>query len=179
VLPDGSIADVNIDFETLRTLSEVARKEYGLAGAVQHGASTLPEEAFDRFAAANAIEVHLATAFQNRLFDSAAFPTGLRDEIYVHLTANHADERKPGMTDAQFYYTTRKRGFGPFKRRLWGLPAETRAALMAELEPLYALTMRRLGVAGSAGLVDRIVRPVEVPVPVPEELRAVGPLLTR
>jgi hypothetical protein len=43
---------------------------------------------------------------------------------------------------------------------------------MAELEPLFALIMRRLGVAGSAGLVDRIVRPVEVPVPAPETLRA-------
>ena len=95
---------------------------------MQHGASTLPEEAFGRFAEANAIEVHLATAFQNRLYDSAAFPAELRDEIYAHLAANHADERKAGMTDAQFYYTTRKRGFGPFKRQLWDLPAETRGA---------------------------------------------------
>jgi fructose/tagatose bisphosphate aldolase len=172
VLADGSIAKVNVDFETLAALSKAAREEYSLGGAVQHGASTLPEEAFDRFAAANAIEVHLATAFQNRLYDSAAFPPGLREEIYAHLAANHADERKPDMTDAQFYYTTRKRGFGPFKRQLWTLPAETRAALMAELEPLFALIMRRLGVAGSAGLVDRIVRPVEVPVPAPETLRA-------
>ena len=38
-----------IDFETLRTLSTLARDEYGLAGAVQHGASTLPDTAFDRF----------------------------------------------------------------------------------------------------------------------------------
>lgn len=46
VLPNGSIAKIKLDFETLKTLSELARGEYGLAGAVQHGASTLPPEAF-------------------------------------------------------------------------------------------------------------------------------------
>ena len=45
VLPDGSIARVKVDFDTLRRLSIVAQKEYGMGGAVQHGASTLPEEA--------------------------------------------------------------------------------------------------------------------------------------
>lgn len=172
VLADGSIAEVSVDFATLAALSEAARTEYGMGGAVQHGASTLPEEAFGRFAEANAIEVHLATAFQNRLYDSAHFPGDLRDAIYAHLAANNGVERKPDMTDAQFYYTTRKKGFGPFKRRLSDLPEETRAALMAELEPVYALIMERLGVAGSAALVDEIVRPVVVPVVAPEALRS-------
>jgi len=172
VLPDGSIQAVAVDFETLGELSHAAREQYGLGGAVQHGASTLPAEAFGRFAEANAIEVHLATAFQNQIFDSPAFPADLKAEIYAYLAANHADERKPDQTDAQFHYTTRKRAFGPFKRRLWDLPEETRAALMADLAPTFELIMRRLGVAGSAGLVDRIVRPVEVPTPAPEALRA-------
>ena len=51
VLPDGSVAQVNLDFDTMRRLSTVARDEYGLGGAVQHGASTLPEEAFGHFPA--------------------------------------------------------------------------------------------------------------------------------
>lgn len=164
VLADGSIAEVAVDFETLAELSRVAKKEYGLGGAVQHGASTLPEEAFGRFADANAVEVHLATAFQNRIFESDAFPADLRDEIYAHLAANNADERKVGQTDAQFYYTTRKKAFGPFKRQLWDLPAETRAGIMADLEPVFTLIMQRLGVAGSAPIVDRFVRPVDVAV---------------
>lgn len=172
VLPDGSIADVSVDFETLAALSEAAKNTWGIGGAVQHGASTLPEEAFNRFAEANAVEVHLATAFQNRLLDSGHFPADLKEAMYAHLAANHADERKPGMTDAQFYYTTRKRVFGPFKRDLWGLPAETKAALMGELQPMYELIMRRLGVAGSSELVDRIVKPVVVSVPAPESLVA-------
>ena len=35
--PDGVVQRVSIDFETLRRISVVAREEYGLAGAVQHG----------------------------------------------------------------------------------------------------------------------------------------------
>src|SRR5690606_4480126 len=100
-----------------------------------------------------------------------AFPAALRDEMYAYLAANHQNERKPDQTDAQFYYTTRKRAFGPFKRQLWDLPDETKQAIMAELEPTFSLIMRELGVAGSAALVDRIVKPVEVAVPAPEALR--------
>ncbi len=49
VLPDGTLAKVKIDFEALRELSEIARKEFGLSGCVQHGASTLPDDAFHMF----------------------------------------------------------------------------------------------------------------------------------
>jgi hypothetical protein len=170
VLADGSIAKVSVDFDTLAALSKAAREEYQFGGAVQHGASTLPEEAFDRFAQANAIEVHLATAFQNQLYDSEAFPSDLRDRIYAHLAEHNGDERKSGQTDAQFYYTTRKKGFGPFKRELWDLPEETRAQLMSELSESFDLIMNRLGVAGKADLVDRFITPVEVRIPAPASL---------
>ncbi|CAA9579526.1 MAG: FIG01164266: hypothetical protein [uncultured Thermomicrobiales bacterium] len=171
VLPDGTIQEVAVDFDTLAELSAAA-KAHSLGGAVQHGASTLPDEAFGRFAEANAVEVHLATAFQNQIFDSAAFPDDVKQEIYAYLDANHADERKADQTDAQFYYTARKRAFGPFKRRLWELPAETREGIMADLAPRFDLIMRRLGVAGSAALVDRFVSPVDLPTPMPEAVRA-------
>jgi len=49
VLPNGRIADVQLDFDTLEKLSKLAREEYGMGGAVQHGASTLPDECFDIF----------------------------------------------------------------------------------------------------------------------------------
>ena len=170
VLPDGTIADVAVDFETLGKLSEVARIDYGLGGAVQHGASTLPEAAFGRFAEANAIEVHLATAFQNLIFEHPAFPADLKDEIYAYLSANHADERKEGQTDAQFFYTARKRAIGPFKRQLWDLPVESRDRIADDLEASFSLLMQRLGVAGSAELVDRFVPRVDIPAPMPQTL---------
>jgi len=170
VLPDGSIADVKVDFDTLGELSRAARERYHLGGAVQHGASTLPEQAFDRFSEANACEVHLATGFQNIIYDSPSFPAELRDEIYAYLTEHHADERKSGMTDAQFYYTTRKRGFGPFKQRMWDMPEETRAQISAELEERFNLIFQRLNVGNTADLVDEIVKPVALSKPRPAVL---------
>jgi fructose/tagatose bisphosphate aldolase len=162
VLPDGSIQEVAVDFEALSALSEASRERYGLGGAVQHGASTLPESAFGEFAEANAIEVHLATAFQSVLLDSEHFPADLRARTNAWLVENRAQERKEGETEAQFLYKTRKRVFGPFKRDMWDLPEHTRNLLMAELEATYGNIMQRLGVSGSAALVDRIVTPVEV-----------------
>ena len=79
-LPDGGVAEVKLDFEVLRELGEVAR-EYGLAGAVQHGASTLPDELFHRFPAVETAEIHLATGFQNTLYEHPAFPESLHREI--------------------------------------------------------------------------------------------------
>jgi fructose/tagatose bisphosphate aldolase len=145
-LADGTVAQVAVDFDTLGDLSKVSREEYGLSGAVQHGASTLPEEAFNRFADANASEVHLATGFQNIVFDSPSLPADLKEKVYAWLTENRAEERKPDMTDAQFYYTTRKRGFGPFKEEFWTLPEENKSAICGELRDRFELIFERLGV---------------------------------
>ena len=123
MLPDGSIAEVKLNLQALGDLSTAARK-YGMGGAVQHGASTLPDSAFDQFPQRGAVEVHLATAFQNMMFDD--LPEDFRATIYEHLDENHDDERKPSMTPTQFYYTTRKRAFGPFKREFWHLPADVK-----------------------------------------------------
>src|SRR5260221_254602 len=48
-LPDGTIAQAKIDFDVLRETTHICREEYGMAGAVQHGASTLPESVFNHF----------------------------------------------------------------------------------------------------------------------------------
>src|SRR3712207_688161 len=92
VLADGSIADVKLDLDTLERLSKVAREEYGLAGAVQHGASTLPDTAFHNFPRTETAEIHLATNFQNMMYDH--LPAELRQEMYEWLRVNAKDERK-------------------------------------------------------------------------------------
>ncbi|HXF70588.1 MAG TPA: class II fructose-bisphosphate aldolase [Thermoflexus sp.] len=165
VLPDGRLAQVAIDFEALRALSRVARLEYGLAGAVQHGASTLPEEAFNKFVEHEACEVHLATGFQNLVFDM--LPPAFREEIYAYLRAHHADEWKPGETEEQFYYKTRKRAWGPFKQAFWELPEEIRGPIREALEARFALLFERLAVAGTRELVAQWVRPLPIPRPMP------------
>lgn len=167
-LPGGGVAEVKLDFEVLRELGVVAR-EYGLAGAVQHGASTLPDELFHRFPAVETAEIHLATGFQNALYEHPAFPAELHREIEAWCFANAADERKPDQTDQQFVYTTRKKAIGPFKQALWELP--TRDEILASQRRKIAFLFTELGVNGSRELVGRYIRPVEVHRPVPEALR--------
>lgn len=169
-LADGSVAKVKLDFDTLQQLSAVARAEYGMAGAVQHGASTLPDEAFDRFPATGTAEVHLATGFQNIIYDSRHFPPELRTRIYDYLKQEAASERKEGDTEEQFFYKTRKKGIGPFKRELWDLPQAVRTALGAELEAQFALIFRKLNVGNTIEIVNRSVTPVDVPLPPPAGL---------
>ncbi|MFA4990167.1 MAG: class II fructose-bisphosphate aldolase, partial [Candidatus Omnitrophota bacterium] len=134
VKADGSIAEVKLDFATLKNLSHIARKEFGLGGAVQHGASTLPEDMFHKFPEHDTIEVHLATGFQNMLLDSQNFPADLKKRMYDWLNVNAASERKPGESDEQFFYKARKKALGPFKKDIMGLPQEVRERIAAEIE---------------------------------------------
>lgn len=157
VLPDGSIAQVSIDFNTLKELSRVAREEYGMGGAVQHGASTLPDEAFDMFPQVGTVEVHLATGFQNIIFDSPNFPEDLLAAINKHLAAQYKDEKKEGETEEQFLYKTRKKAFGDFKKELWHLPQRNHHGLMQELEDRFSLIFHKLNVVNTVGLVKKYV----------------------
>lgn len=170
VLPDGSLAKVKIDFDTLKAMSEVARKEYGLSGAVQHGASTLPDEAFHTFPEVGTSEVHLATGFQNILYDNPALPRAFKDEVYAFLKETFPTEQKEGQTEEQFFYKTRKKGFGPLKKKWWDLPASVKEPIMKELSDKFDLLFRKLKVIGSKPLVDKIVRPVVVEKPVADHV---------
>ena len=170
VLPDGSIAQVAIDFDTLRALSALARERYGMAGAVQHGASTLPSEAFHKFAEAEAAEVHLATEFQNLIYENVAFPADLKEEIYKFLRKTYADEKKPGDTDEQFIYKTRKKAFGPFKKRLWELSTDVRTRIGNDLENKFAFLFEKLNVKRTTETVKKNVTLVEVMPPIPSVL---------
>lgn len=161
-LADGRVADCKLDFACLEELSRVAREEFKLAGAVQHGASTLPEEMFDHFPRRGACEIHLATGFQNLIYEHPLFPADLKAKIHDHLRAACADERKASDTDEQFLYKTRKKAFGPFKRELWNLPAATRAAIGADLQARFELLMRKLAVSGTRVIVENFVKPTIV-----------------
>ncbi|MEK6602674.1 MAG: class II fructose-bisphosphate aldolase [Candidatus Binatota bacterium] len=152
-LPDGTIARVKIDFDTLGKLSQVSREKYGLAGAVQHGASTLPEGAFDHFPRRDCAEIHLATGFQNMLYDDPGFPQEAKKEIYDHLRKECAAEKKEGETDEQFIYKTRKKGFGPLKEKFWGLPEGFRKEIGRKLEERFEFLFKKLNVVNTVSLV--------------------------
>lgn len=162
VLPDGSIAKVKLDFDTLKTLSDLARSKYGLGGAVQHGASTLPADAFGKFPEVETLEVHLATEFQNMIYESKVFPPGLKSRVYNWIKENLSDEKKEGETEEQFIYKTRKKALGPFKKDLTNLPKEAHQTIGKELEEKFDFLFNKLKVVNTKDLVERYVKIVNV-----------------
>jgi fructose-bisphosphate aldolase, class II len=162
-LADGSIAQVKIDFEVLRKTTELCRMEYHIAGSVQHGASTLPESVFNKFPENEAVEIHLATGFQNMVLDAPSLPTELQRDIHDWVFANAADERKAGQTDEQFVYTTRKKALGPFKQRLWDMPDKAKKPIIDALEEKFEFLMAKLGVHGTKDIVAKYVKPTAAP----------------
>jgi fructose-bisphosphate aldolase class II len=165
VLADGSIADVKLDLNTLENLSNVARQEYGLSGAVQHGASTLPDSSFHNFPRTETAEIHLATNFQNMLYDYCG--DELRAEIYAWLRENAKDERKATDSDEQFFYKTRKKALGPFKQRFWNLPASIKAALANAYDAKFEFLFTQLAVGGTAEIVVHTVKAQKLHRPMP------------
>ncbi|MCM8765854.1 MAG: class II fructose-bisphosphate aldolase [Candidatus Omnitrophica bacterium] len=165
VLPDGSVAKVKLDFDTLRTLSQLAREKYKLAGAVQHGASTLPAEAFHKFPEVETAEVHLATEFQNMIFESPYFPRDLKEKIYAWIRENLSEEREAGQTDEQFYYKTRKKAFGPFKKELMSLPEDIRSRIREDLEAKFEFLFKELKVVNTKEMVEKFVKAKKLPCP--------------
>ncbi|HTO87747.1 MAG TPA: class II fructose-bisphosphate aldolase [Thermoanaerobaculia bacterium] len=158
--PDGTVQRVAIDFDVIKRISKVAREEYGLAGAVQHGASTLPPEYFGHFPDHDCAEIHLATDFQNTVYDHPAFPYPLKRDIERFLDANAADERRKGETQSQFLYKSRKKAIGPYKESVWNLPEGTRQAIRETLEAKFRFLFTKLRVGGTRELVHRHIKPV-------------------
>lgn len=164
-LADGSIAQAKIDFNVLREVTEIGRKEYHLAGSVQHGASTLPEEVFNKFPENRAVEIHLATGFQNMVLDAPSLPQQIKDEIRQFCFLNAADERKPGETDEQFVYKTRKKAIGPFKRKIWELPPENKQPIIDALEKKFEFLMEKLAMFNTRDVIETYVPAVTAELP--------------
>jgi len=160
VLADGSIEKAKIDFDTLKVLSQIARTEFGMAGAVQHGASTLPKDAFHHFPEYECAEIHLATQFQNIVYD--CLPSLLKDEIYAWLHKNCSDEKRPEQTEDQFIYKTRKKALGPFKRQIYSLPRDIKNKISSALEEEFSFLFEKLSLNDTRVFVERYVKATRV-----------------
>jgi len=161
--PDGKLVEVNLDFKCLENLSRIARQDYGLAGAVQHGASTLPSDLFNKFPELETAEIHLATDFQNMIYDNKLFPEDFKKEIYVHLRKNFASEKKETDTDEQFIYKTRKKGFGEFKSKFWDLSNEIRTEIGSQLQKKVEHLFIQLKVEDTLEITKRTTPLIKVP----------------
>jgi fructose/tagatose bisphosphate aldolase len=159
VLPDGSIAQVKVDFNTLKELSIYGRDKYDLGGTVQHGASTLPDSAFHNLPENECLEVHLATNFQNMMYDSSLFPDDLREKMYGWIWENMSDEKKDDQTDDQFIYKSRKKALGPFKKEIMDLPEEIKEGIAKEVEKKFEFLFKQLKVDDTKDIVDKFIKP--------------------
>ena len=81
---------------------------------------------------------------------------------------------KYGLTGAvqhgastQFFYKTRKKALGPFKKRFWDLPAEVKTRLAKAYEEKFSFLFTQLAVVNTRNVVDRFVKPVEQHKPQP------------
>jgi fructose/tagatose bisphosphate aldolase len=167
VLPDGTLAAVDLDYDLLRTISDLSREHYGMGGAVQHGASTLPGEQLAKLPPNGAVEVHLALGFNNLIFDHPSLPQAIKDEINDYTFTHHAAERGPGETDAQFLYNTRKKSWKVMKRRFYDMPAEAEAAIMEALRQRFRDMFTWMNVGGTRGLVRELTTATKIHSPVP------------
>lgn len=163
VLADGSMAEVAVDFSILSSISKAGREKYQIGGAVQHGASTLPDEYFNEFSKSEAVEVHLATGLQNLIFDHPAFPDELLKEIYQWIDDTKQSERETEQSDEQFHYKLRKKAWGKFKQAVWNIPEEERLQIRQALCERFYFFFSQLNVLGSSDLVQKFVKPVLVP----------------
>jgi fructose/tagatose bisphosphate aldolase len=176
---DGTVrTDVKIDLQTLEELSRLARKDYGLGGAVQHGASTLPPEAFDAFPRVGACEIHLATDFQNMVYEHPQFPKDLKAEMYAWIRTNATEEKKPKDTEEQFIYKARKKAIGPFKQQMWSISADARQAIGQSLEERFTFLMKQLNIRDTAAVVAKFVRVPTLAIDRESEIVAAGGKIT-
>jgi hypothetical protein len=81
----------------------------------------------------------------------------LKNRIYDWLKSNAANEAKPEETQEQFFYKTRKKALGPFKKEIMSLPQSTRDAIAGEIENKFDFLFKQLNAINNATLVDKYV----------------------
>jgi len=155
LLASGKLKKIRGDFSILKKLSQEARK-YETAGIVQHGASTLSKEYFSRFPESEVCEIHLATNFQNIIYDSSYFPKELKDKIYKWLKRKFPKEKKKTDTEIQFLYKFRKKALGPFKKEIWDIPEKNKDKILKQLEKEFIFLFKSLKVSQTKGLIKKI-----------------------
>jgi len=155
LLASGKLEEVKEDFSILKKLSRKAR-EYKTAGIVQHGASTLPKKHFAHFPDSEVCEIHLATNFQNIIYESSYFPKHLKKVIYNWIKEKFAKEKKETDTEIQFLYKFRKKALGPFKKAIYDIPKKNRDKISEQLEREFIFLFKALKVCQTKKLIKEI-----------------------
>ncbi|MFH1645717.1 MAG: triose-phosphate isomerase, partial [Candidatus Omnitrophota bacterium] len=163
VTDDGEVIKADIDFAVLDDISPLARKK-GMSGAVQHGASTLPDESFAKFPANQASGVHLATGFQNIVYEG--MDPDVKGDLYYWLKDEPTQNKKilaernnlktgkyGGL--GKFYYKSRKLVLGRAKRMINEMDPEYKNAILENVDNRMEFFFKNLNVAALTPLVDK------------------------
>lgn len=156
-LPDGTIAKVELDFSVIDECGDKAHDTYKLGGVVQHGASTLPDELFHKFPENKTLEVHLATGFQNIVYDN--LPESLREEMHDWTMKNCSEDKERDLkwNDKQFVYKLRKKAIGPFKEKCWMLKDSEKKPIIAGLAKQLNFLFQQLNVVNKRDITNPYV----------------------
>ena len=125
--------------------------------------STLPNDLFYKFPELETAEIHLATDFQNMIYDNEQFPKDFKEEIYAHLRKKFASDKKEIDTDEQFIYKTRKKGFGEFKSKFWNLSEEIRTKIGIHLQKKVEHLFTQLKVENTIEITKKTTPLVKIP----------------
>jgi hypothetical protein len=160
ILADGSVGEMNVDFDLITQLSAKCRIPYGLAGCVQHGASMLSLAKISRLPQHDCIEVHLAAAFLKVVYD--CLPIRLVQHADEWIKATFIDEWQSDWSEPQFLHHGRRYPIGPNKRAWWDSDPNhdtLRTAVYNKASEYF----RALNVLDSGSTVLRLTPRIDVP----------------
>lgn len=160
ILADGSVGEMNVDFDLIKELTAKCRATYGLAGCVQHGASMLSLAKISKLPPHDCIEVHLAAAFLNVVYDH--LPEQLVHQADEWIKANFSDEWKADWSEPQFLHHGRRYPIGPNKR-LWWDSDPNHEELRNAVEIKATEYFKSLNVQNTGALVTQVTPFVDVP----------------
>jgi len=120
-----------VDFKLVEELGKIA-KQNGLAGVVQHGASTLPDNIFEKFAKFDVCEIHLATGINQIIIDN--LPQDIKEKIKS------------------------KKDLGPLKPEMLNIDQKYITIIVDKLEKEFTFFFKQLKVNNTAKLVSGIYK---------------------
>ena len=136
----------------------MAREEYGLAGAVQHGASTLPSNAFGNFPRIETAEIHLATNFQNIVFDHPRLPAELRERLRALGGRERRGRAQERRHQRAVLLQGAEEGDRPVQAGVLVAAGGRPRAVAADLERTFAFLFEQLNVNGTEDHIHRFVQ---------------------
>jgi len=159
--PEGILEVKILQWKNLKPLWKDTLKTFLRECLVYQKCQFKQEQNTVKFPKSNCCEIHLATGFQNMMYD--LIPDDFREKIYNWIRENLKNEWKEGWTEEQFIYKTRKKGFGPFKYEWWTLEESAKNKILDALYNKFEFLFDKLAVFGTKEYTDKYIKLVKIP----------------